>query len=70
MVVIKLLIGGLILFMLFNLFRAMMLMLKNDPNQAPMSKYIGRRVLTSAIIIGLILVAVATGLISPNPPPY
>ena len=67
---IKILIGGLILFMLFNLFKAMMVMLKNDPNNPPMSKYIGRRLIASAIIIGLIVLAMATGLITPNPRPY
>ena len=66
---IKILVGGLLLFMVFNLFKAMMIMLKDDPNSPPMSKFIGRRVLTSAIIVGLILLAVATGLITPNPTP-
>jgi hypothetical protein len=35
-----------------------------------MSQFIGRRVIVSAIIVGLILLAVATGLITPNPTPY
>ena len=70
MLIIKILIGGLILFMLFNLFKAMMVMLKNEPNSPPMSKYIGRRLIASAIIIGLIVLAMATGLITPNPRPY
>jgi hypothetical protein len=69
-VLIKILIGGLILFMVFNLFRAMVVMLKDDPNKPPMSKFIGRRVMASAVIVLLILVAVATGLIQPNPTPY
>jgi hypothetical protein len=67
--IIKILIGGLIIFMVFNLYKAMMIMLKNDPDSPPMSKHIGRRVITSAIIVGLILLAVATGLITPNPTP-
>ncbi|WP_340677195.1 DUF2909 domain-containing protein [Paraglaciecola sp.] len=70
MLLVKILIGGLILFMVFNLFKAMMVMLKDDPNRPPMSKYIGRRVIVSAIIIGLIVLAMATGLITPNPRPY
>lgn len=68
--VIKIVISLLILFMLFNLFRAMTIMLKNDPNQPSMSKFIGRRVMTSVAIVLLILLAVATGLIEPNPRPY
>ncbi|MGS2721068.1 DUF2909 domain-containing protein [Paraglaciecola aestuariivivens] len=67
---VKILVGGLLLFMVFNLFKAMMIMLKNDPNQPSMSKFIGRRVMTSAVIVVLILIAVATGLIDPNPTPY
>jgi hypothetical protein len=67
---IKILVGGLLLFMVFNLFKAMMIMLKDDPDSPPMSKFIGRRVLTSAVIVGLILLAVATGLITPNPTPH
>lgn len=45
-------------------------MLRADPNQPRMSKYIGRRVMTSALIIVVILLAMATGLITPNPRPY
>lgn len=67
---VKILVGLLLLFMIYNLFRAMMIMLKDDPKQPPMSKFIGRRVITSAIIIGLLLLAIATGLITPNPRPY
>lgn len=66
---VKIILVLLLIFMLFNLFRAMQIMLKDDQKE-PMSKYIGRRVLTSAIIVLLILLAVATGLITPNPRPY
>ncbi|GAC27540.1 DUF2909 domain-containing protein [Brumicola pallidula] len=69
MLYVKLTIGGLLIFMVYSLFQAMMIMLKNDQNQN-MSKYIGRRVLASALIVGLILIAVATGIIQPNPTPY
>jgi uncharacterized membrane protein YjjB (DUF3815 family) len=69
MLYVKLTIGGLLIFMVFSLFQAMVIMLKNDQNQN-MSKYIGRRVLASALIVGLILIAVATGIIQPNPTPY
>lgn len=67
---IKILVGGLLLFVVFNLFKAMVIMLKDDPNGPSMSKFIGRRVITSAIIVGLILLAVATGLITPNATPH
>jgi len=68
MIYVKIILGLLLVFMIFNLFKAMMVMLKND--QQPMSKFIGRRVLASVVIVGLILLAVATGLITPNPRPY
>ncbi len=54
--------------MLVSLFQAMMIMIRNDKSQS-MTKYIGRRVLTSAIIVIIMLLAVATGLIEPNPRP-
>ncbi|VEL98993.1 DUF2909 family protein [Alteromonas sp. 76-1] len=67
---VKIILVALVLFMIVNLFMAMRVMMKNDPKDGPMSKYIGRRVLTSAIIVILILVAIGTGLITPNPRPY
>ena len=67
---IKILIAVLLVFMVFNLFRAMFVMLRNDPNQQPMSKYIGRRLIFSVLIVLLLLLAMATGLITPNPRPY
>lgn len=70
MLLIKILIACLIVFMVVNLFKAMIVMLKNDPNTPPMSKYIGRRMIFAVLIIGFIVVAMATGLITPNPRPY
>ena len=67
---IKIILIALVIFMISNLFMAMRVMMKNDPNDGPMSKYIGRRVLTSVVIVVLILVAIGTGLITPNPRPY
>lgn len=66
---IKIIVGGLLIFMVFNLFKAMMVMLKSD-GTVPMSKFIGRRVLLSVLIVLILLIAIATGLIQPNPRPY
>ncbi len=55
--------------MIVSLFQAMLIMIRNDKSKS-MTKYIGRRVLTSAIIVIIMLLAVATGLIEPNPKPY
>ncbi|GGO71796.1 DUF2909 domain-containing protein [Bowmanella pacifica] len=66
----KILIICLLIFMVFNLFRAMKIMLKGENESESMTKFIGRRVLTSVIIILLLIIAVAMGWITPNPRPY
>ncbi|WP_083928586.1 DUF2909 domain-containing protein [Salinimonas chungwhensis] len=68
--IVKIILVSLLIFMVINLFMAMRVMMKNDPNGQPMSKYIGRRVLTSVCIVVLILLAVAMDLIHLNPRPY
>ncbi len=68
--IIKIILIALLIYMIVNLFIAMRVMMKGQTNGEPMSKFIGRRVLTSVIIVGLILLAFATGLITPNPRPY
>jgi len=55
--------------MIYNLFKALIVMNRKDPNQPSMSKFIGRRVMVSAVIVILILVGIMTGLITPNPTP-
>jgi uncharacterized membrane protein YedE/YeeE len=67
---IKILIGSLLIIMIISLFKAMRVMLGSGKADTNMSKFIGRRVLLSAIIIGLIIIGVATGLIEANPRPY
>lgn len=67
---IKILIGSLLIVMIISLFQAMRVMLGSGKADTNMSKFIGRRVLLSAIIIGLIIIGVATGLIETNPRPY
>ncbi|MDG1750877.1 MAG: DUF2909 domain-containing protein [Thalassotalea sp.] len=68
--IIKIIIVGLLAFMVYNLFRALLLMNKNDPNKPSMSKFIGRRVMTSVVIVILLLVGILTGVITPNPRPF
>ena len=61
----------LLLFMVYNLFRALLLMNKKpEPDKPSMTKYIGRRLMVSVAIVLLLLVGLLTGLISPNPRPY
>jgi lipopolysaccharide export LptBFGC system permease protein LptF len=66
----KIIIVGMLVFMIFNLFKALFTMNKNDPNKPPMSRYIGRRVMTSVAIILILVVGILTGLITPNPRPF
>ena len=67
---IKIIIVTMLAFMVYNLFRALFLMNRNDPNAPPMSKYIGRRLMFSVAIVVLLIIGLLTGLITPNPRPY
>ena len=67
---IKIIVVGLLAFMVYNLFRALFIMNKNDPNKPPMSKFIGRRVITSVVLVLLLLLGILTGVITPNPRPF
>nr|WP_277601490.1 DUF2909 family protein [Thalassotalea sp. G2M2-11] len=69
-VIIKIIIIGLLIFMIYNLFKALTLMNKNDPNKPSMTKFIGRRVMTSVVIVILLLLGILTGVITPNPRPF
>ena len=67
---VKIIIVGCLLFMVFSLFQALLIMNRNDPNKPSMSKFIGRRVMISAFIVILMLVTIMTGVITPNPRPF
>lgn len=68
--VIKIVAVILLLIIIFNLFRAMFSMLKQDPNKPPMSHYIGQRLKYTVALIVLLLLCLAFGIITPNPRPY
>ncbi|OOE38178.1 MULTISPECIES: DUF2909 family protein [Salinivibrio] len=59
----------LLVFILFNLFRALPVLLKGD-SSVPLSRYLGRRVLFSVVVFVLLLIALSLGWIAPNPRPY
>lgn len=67
---IKIVLVALLVFVVFQLFRALYLMLKNDPNQSSMSKHLGRRVMFSVLVMALIILALAMGWIEPHHRPY
>lgn len=65
----KLIIIGLLLFILVNLAKALIIMVKEDGSK-PMTRYLGRRVLLSASVILFLILALKLGWVSPNPRPY
>ncbi len=67
---IKIILVCLLFFVVFQLFRALWLMLKNDPNQVSMSKHLGKRVMFSVLVMGLIILALALGWVEPHQRPY
>ena len=67
---VKLIVIALLLFIVVNLFRAGLVMVRQPQPGVKMSHYLGRRVLFSAIVLILIFIAQALGLIEPNPRPY
>ncbi|WMC10316.1 DUF2909 family protein [Oceanimonas pelagia] len=65
----KLLVLLLLLLMIGNLMLGLRAMLqRRDP--ALMARYIGRRLWLAAIILALLILALASGLLIPNPIPY
>ena len=66
---IKLLFVVLFLFVLISLFQALNIMRK-EQTTVNMSQFIGRRLIYSAILLILIILAMVFGLITPNPRPY
>ncbi|MCK6264008.1 DUF2909 domain-containing protein [Vibrio sp. ZSDE26] len=64
----------LLLFIIFNLARALIKMVKepseDQENRSSMSHYLGRRVMFSAFVVILLLIALLTGFIEPNSRPY
>ncbi|MCF6456394.1 DUF2909 domain-containing protein [Pseudoalteromonas sp. MMG024] len=67
---IKLIIVFLLFYIVFSLFKALFCMLKSDAAANSMSHYLGRRVLFSAIVLMIILLAMLFGIITPNSNPY
>ena len=66
----KIILVLLMLFMVFNLMRALLAMLRDDPNKPSMTRYLGRRVGASTLAILIIVILLATGVLDPNPRPY
>lgn len=67
---IKLIVIALLLFIIVNLVRAGLVMLNPDKPEVKMSRYLGRRVMFSALVLLVIFLAQALGWLEPNPRPY
>lgn len=67
---IKVIVIALIFFMIYNLFKALFIINKSSSTPDSMSKFIGRRVLASVVIIIILFISIATGVLTPNPRPY
>lgn len=66
---VKILLVVALIYIVYNLFRALLIMLKNDPDGPKVSTFLGRRVFFSVLVILIIIVGVATGIIDPNARP-
>ncbi|MEI6860392.1 MAG: DUF2909 family protein [Shewanella sp.] len=68
-IIFKVVLVLLLLFIIFNLTRALFILVKAE-SKTPVSQFLGRRVILSVLVVVLILVAMGTGIITPNPRPY
>jgi cytochrome b subunit of formate dehydrogenase len=67
---IKIILVTLLAIVVFSLFQALIVMLKNDEAAPRMSKFLGRRLIFSAVVILFLIILLLTGVITPHPRPY
>ncbi|WP_062061146.1 DUF2909 domain-containing protein [Cellvibrio sp. OA-2007] len=67
---IKIVLIILLAIVVFSLFQALIVMLKNDETAPKMSTFLGRRLIFSAIVIVFLIILLLTGVITPNSRPY
>lgn len=67
---IKILLITLLALVVFSLFQALFIMIKNDGNGPKMSKFLGRRLIFSGMVVLLLIVLLLTGVVTPNPTPH
>lgn len=69
-IIIKIVIVGLLISVVYNLFKAGVAMIKGDKQGRSMSHFIGRRLMFTAGLLLLLLLLIGLGVIEPNPNPY
>lgn len=67
--IIKIIIVLLLIFILFNLFRALFIMVSGKTEGRPMSHFLGRRVLFSVVVLVVVIAALKLGFIRANNSP-
>lgn len=67
---IKILLIALLALVVFSLFQALFIMIKNDEHAPKMSKFLGRRLLFSAVVVLLLIILLLTGVVTPHPTPH
>lgn len=67
---IKILLITLLALVVFSLFQALFVMIKNDENAPKMSTFLGRRLFFSGLIVLLLIILLLTGVITPNQTPH
>jgi hypothetical protein len=67
---VKLVIVVLLALVVVSLFQALFVMLKGGDGTTRMSKHLGRRLAFSVAVLALLLVLLATGVITPHARPY
>ncbi|PMM07063.1 hypothetical protein BCT63_05570 [Vibrio kanaloae] len=66
----KIVLVALLLFIVFNLMKGLIQIASGKHNGKRLSHFLGRRVMLSAIVVLLLLIALGSGFITPNPRPY
>ncbi|WP_278382041.1 DUF2909 family protein [Pseudoalteromonas distincta] len=67
--IIKIIVVLLLIFILFNLFRALFIMVSGKTEGRPMSHFLGRRVLFSVVVLVVVIAALKLGFIKANNSP-
>ncbi len=67
---VKIILVLLLAIVVFSLFQALFVMMKNDESSPKMSKYLGRRLIFSVTVIVLLIILLLTGVITPHQRPY
>ncbi len=67
---VKIILVLLLAIVVFSLFQALFVMMKNDESNPKMSKYLGRRLIFSVAVIVLLIILLLTGVITPHQRPY